>query len=221
MREFTNSVEPRGVDGSDRIRTSRMFPVAYNDVEGWNWSQTVGFLNQKECQSIIDWSQTQTMEFAKTVGETDGEATKEIRVAQGVTLPDTDFGWVYDRLAREIQLINNMNYHYDIVGMLEPIYMLKYMEFEPGLFGKYDWHRDTSGVVLRQRKISSIVQLSDPKDYSGCMLEFVDGLEAVPVEENSQGALITFSSIKQHRITQLTSGIRYSLVCWVSGPPFR
>ena len=35
------------------------------------------------------------------------------------------------------------------------------------------------------------------------------------------GDVLLFPSFTQHQITPITKGIRYSLVSWVSGPPWR
>ena len=35
------------------------------------------------------------------------------------------------------------------------------------------------------------------------------------------GDALVFPSFTQHQITPITKGIRYSLVSWVSGPPWR
>lgn len=201
------------------LRSSRIFPIRYNKTKGWYYTVTNSFLSAEECQDIIKWANTKELPFATTVGE--DKPSKSIRIAQTTTVPDDIFSWLYDRLAKEIILINDLNYHYDITGLFEPIYLLKYKVHPDGLKGKYDWHTDGSDQSLRQRKISSIIQLSDPANYEGCQLEIEYSCEGLPCTDKNQGTLITFPSYKSHRITPITKGERYSLVCWVSGPAFR
>ena len=41
-----------------------------------------------------------------------------------------------------------------------------------------------------------------------------------PVEMN-QGDIVVFPSWMEHRVAPVTKGIRYSLVTWFVGPPFK
>jgi len=86
----------------------------------------------------------------------------------------------------------------------------------------YKWHQDSGNLAgpLARRKLSAVLQLSKPEDYEGCELQIFNGdldLEKLPIE--NQGSLIIFSSTEWHRVTPLTSGIRYSLVFWATGSP--
>jgi predicted 2-oxoglutarate/Fe(II)-dependent dioxygenase YbiX len=36
-----------------------------------------------------------------------------------------------------------------------------------------------------------------------------------------QGSLVAFPSFMTHRVTPVTRGLRWSLVTWLEGPPFR
>jgi PKHD-type hydroxylase len=90
--------------------------------------------------------------------------------------------------------------------------------------GKYDWHCDTFWGNPRtyDRKISVVIQLSDPSDYEGGMFEFDHQWEQ-PLKEDlmKKGTVIAFPSFIQHRVTPVTEGIRKSLVAWIEGPKFR
>ena len=106
---------------------------------------------------------------------------------------------------------------YNIDGIYE-MHMLKY-----DVGGKYDWHQD---VVYRnepQRKHTFILQISDHDDYEGGDLEFFPTIKIDIDKERARekGTLIVFSSYLYHRITPITKGHRYSIVGWVSGPPWK
>ena len=66
--------------------------------------------------------------------------------------------------------------------------------------------------------------LSDPKTYEGGHLEFYRGERLMTEQENKdirdQGSVIVFDSRDYHRVTPVTKGIRYSIVCWTVGPNF-
>ena len=101
--------------------------------------------------------------------------------------------------------------------------------------GFYNFHRDGAGCNLSKynnptnafmhdhvRKLSMTVLLN--KSFEGGDFEFTSyGKEEciiTPVEMN-QGDVIVFPSWMEHRVAPVTKGIRYSLVTWFVGPPFK
>ena len=76
--------------------------------------------------------------------------------------------------------------------------------------------------------------LTDPDTYEGGNLEFFNGGkgfsdfplpdgrvikgEQVAKDIRAQGSAIVFDSYDWHRVTPVTKGIRYSIVCWTVGP---
>jgi PKHD-type hydroxylase len=74
-----------------------------------------------------------------------------------------------------------------------------------------------------------VIQLTDPADYEGGELEmfdiYEDSNEAQLAEfhaaSSQQGSAVVFPAFEYHRVVPLRQGRRYSLVAWVSGPPFR
>jgi PKHD-type hydroxylase len=93
----------------------------------------------------------------------------------------------------------------------------------------YDWHCDSTTVNKenRYRKVSTIVMLSNPSDYEGGQLKFqfrnnIDPtIEDTLVDGNLQGNIIVFPSYVWHKVEPVTKGVRYSLVTWTWGPPFK
>jgi PKHD-type hydroxylase len=102
----------------------------------------------------------------------------------------------------------------------------------------YDWHcdswdqpynnpdnKDTQGKI---RKLSVTCSLSDPKDYEGGELEF-DFRNMDPdkptvrkcAEIAPRGSIVVFPSHVWHRVKPVTKGMRYSLVVWNLGYPFK
>jgi PKHD-type hydroxylase len=69
--------------------------------------------------------------------------------------------------------------------------------------------------------------LSNPSDYEGGQLKFqfrnnVDPtIEDTLVDGNLQGNIIVFPSYVWHKVEPVTKGVRYSLVTWTWGPPFK
>ena len=105
----------------------------------------------------------------------------------------------------------------------------------------YGWHCDSWGGTYndtnnpqnptngRARKLSVTCCLSDPKDYKGGDLEF-DFRNMDPDKKRNthkctqirpRGSIVVFPSDVWHRVYPVTKGIRYSLVIWNLGWPFK
>ena len=96
----------------------------------------------------------------------------------------------------------------------QPVQLTKY---DDGCY--YEWHTDELYKDDTTRKLSAVLQLSKPEDYTGCELQLFNGAgepEELPIKK--QGSLIVFKSNEWHRVTKLTEGTRYSLVMWITGP---
>ena len=88
----------------------------------------------------------------------------------------------------------------------------------------YEWHHDTfwGNPSTYDRKISVVVQLSDPNDYGGGDFELDDQYKQPDRDQlRTKGSVICFPSFIRHRVTPVTSGVRKSLVTWIQGPKFR
>lgn len=103
--------------------------------------------------------------------------------------------------------------------------------------GTYDWHKDEFDQPFgdeapelwqgMSRKLSVVVNLSDPDDYEGGQLLFKDtyGFEMKDEQFNQKiskrGSVVVFPSYIPHTVTPIESGERYSMATWVLGTPFR
>jgi PKHD-type hydroxylase len=87
-------------------------------------------------------------------------------------------------------------------------------------YGQLDYPGLGSGL---ERKLSVTVNLSDPGDYTGGDLEFLNGIGQLLTqpELRQRGSIVVFPSTLGHRVTPITSGVRYALVGWMVGPPIR
>jgi PKHD-type hydroxylase len=125
--------------------------------------------------------------------------------------------WVYKRLDRIVGSLNANYFNYDIVGFGENVQLTNY---DSSIEGFYDWHKDNGGEGT-SRKLSVVVQLTDPGDYEGGHLEIMNVPNNIIKIRKEQGLVTVFPSNTIHRVTPVTQGSRQSLVCWVSGPPFK
>ena len=86
----------------------------------------------------------------------------------------------------------------------------------------YNWHMDCLyDNAIADRKISVVVQLSDPEAYEGGAFEIDDVARPFPIDISRfapRGSILVFPSYIKHRVLPVTKGIRRSLVTWYNGP---
>lgn len=124
---------------------------------------------------------------------------------------------IFNKLANTIQIVNRFYYDYELVGFHNNIQLLEY-KFDPNAETKdyYNWHMDVGPGESATRKLSIVIQLSDPSDYKGCDLVINNnGIEVVAAKE--QGAVNMFPSYLHHTVKPIEEGTRYCLVIWVHG----
>ena len=129
-----------------------------------------------------------------------------------VPVNDEDM-WIFNRL-REVAVLVNQGFKFELKGFDEGFQLAKYVE---GDF--YHWHADLGATGSELRKLSLVVQLTDPADYEGGELEFFPQPIMAPRE---RGTVIVFPSYMPHRVLPVTRGQRNSIASWIAGDkPFR
>jgi len=96
---------------------------------------------------------------------------------------------------------------------------VQYTVYDETFRGHYGWHMDV-GPSSSRRKLSVVVQMSDPSEYEGGELQIWTGVREPITVEKEKGTVIIFPSYLLHQVTPVTRGTRRSLVLWVEGPPF-
>ncbi|NDB80815.1 2OG-Fe(II) oxygenase [archaeon] len=123
--------------------------------------------------------------------------------------------WLYDKIADYAIEANKEMWKFDIWGYHDSLQYTNYY----GNGGHYDWHADL-GPGISNRKLSVVLQLSNPEDYVGGDLQMNIGSQILTVPRE-YGLLCFFPSFVLHRVTPLTSGHRISLVTWLCGANLR
>ena len=170
-----------------------------------------GVISSKECEEIITEYKDSEL-IAGTTGNSDGA---KLRCA---SIHWVDKESMLTRMVMSFMTeANERFFGYKIDGS-EAVQFGKYDEG-----GKYDWHTDTHNASDQTlRKLSTIVQLSNPDNYEGGEFQFFNGVEEPEdLKIKSQGSVIVFDSRDWHRLTPITSGVRYSLAQWSQGPKFQ
>ena len=122
---------------------------------------------------------------------------------------------------KEIFIEENKRYQFDLDYSSINV---QYTKYQKGDF--YTWHtdddvNDTHKKHQNVRKLSITVALN-VGSYEGGDLQIILNYQKEPRTMRLEfGDALIFPSFTQHQITPITKGIRYSLVSWVSGPPWR
>jgi PKHD-type hydroxylase len=192
------------------------------------WQMWCDFFTPEECSEIIRSGLLLPKQEA-TTGHGTGQSgvNKDIR-RSNVRWFDRIFyenDWLFSRMEHAFQFANLNAFNFDISYFKE----IQFTEYDASYEGKYDWHEDCTFARNHpsRRKISMVVQLTDPSEYEGGNLELdtgqMGGEDQQPKVDDLRrvGTTIIFPSFLRHRVTPVTKGKRYSLVSWYEGPPFR
>jgi len=164
-----------------------------------------------ECKKIVELGKSKILEPSKL---RDGSFLAEKRNSSNSWIEnDHDSNWIYHRLNSVVEE-SNREFRYDLSYFGEP---LQFTQYETGQY--YGWHTDVSHGSLSIRKLTLVVNLTDPRAYTGGDFQIFSTIgEKIP---NELGSVLVFPSFKEHRLCPIKSGTRNSLVAWISGPPFR
>jgi len=166
-----------------------------------------------ELEKIKQMGQTVQKEKASVTQE--GLIT-DTRISEiGWIVSSEESMWLYDKISDMVLEANAAMWEFDLLGYHDSFQYTTYY----GGGGHYDWHTDV-GPGMANRKVSVVVQLSDPTDYTGGDLNLNGGggILTAPREKNT---VIVFPSFVLHRVTPVLTGKRTSLVTWIAGPPLR
>lgn len=179
-----------------------------------NWQMWQGEMSKEVCEDIVkNFSKLPTLE-GKTFN---GDATYRSSIIRWVNGEQGLKAYLHSYFCRA-----NGNAFAFGIGTEFDIEM-QFTEYDAEYQGQYKVHHDidwTSDSPY-QRKLSMVVQLSDPKEYEGGDLRFAE-VENPTIEDlRKQGTVVVFPSYLQHAVTPVTKGKRHSLVLWLSGPRWK
>lgn len=185
------------------------------------WQYWQGQLSNDTITDIINISELYPLANAGIgfAGETDNNNIRSSEI-RWVDPNHTGSRFIVDMLWYFAREANKNAFGFDI-NYLPDIQYTKYTANENG---KYDWHCDTfwANPTMYDRKLSIVIQLSDPNEYEGGEFQLDPQYAHLPADAIKQkGTVIVFPSFLNHRVTPVTQGERRSLVSWIQGPKFR
>ena len=198
-------------------------------------------LTPRFCDELVKYGKLQQEQIALTGGQTEkvnkGKPLDDKDILDLKKKRDSNIAWLNDRwIYKEIQpfihqanRLANWNFDWDFSESCQ------FTKYGPGQhYGAHcdSWenvyanpeNKDTHGKI---RKLSVTCSLSDPSEYEGGELEFQFRNQDDPtpkkkcVEILPRGSICVFPSFVWHEVRPVTKGIRYSLVIWNLGYPFK
>ena len=168
----------------------------------------------------------------------DNTLDKNKRNSQNAWVPTTH--WLGGFMWHYIERANRENFLYDLRCIDNE--SMQYTQYNRGQF--YGWHNDSdlpnqykptavgnrSDSLVQDflntecemvRKLSFVLQLSEPDDYEGGNLQLLDENRKCYFAPRQRGTVILFDSRTQHRVLKVTKGKRKSIVGWTVGPRWR
>jgi PKHD-type hydroxylase len=141
-----------------------------------------------------------------------------IRKSKLKWLPDTkDSAWFYTKMFELANIANNDCYKFRLHYAEDH---MQYTLYEGNSNGKYDWHIDIGSGVNALRKLSAVLLLTDPSEFTGGELQIFSTNVPVTVPL-VKGSIVFFPSFLLHRVTPVTSGERKTLVFWMGGDHYQ
>jgi len=184
------------------------------------WTLWESELKDEEIAYIIEHCEKFPAEEGKVFPQSpDGEAQvkRDIRRSEIRFINDEYCGglmWEYVKRA------NASHYGFDI----DEGFVMQYTAYHGSDKGHYDWHQDSDMITdeYEDRKLSIVIQLTDPKKYKGGDFQFDLNGDIVTIPEfRKKGSILVFPSFLKHRVQNVTKGTRNSLVSWIKGPNFK
>ena len=193
----------------------------------------------KEIIDIIERDLSDSFDGEMSDSRLIGDAlNKDKRNSQNAWIPSQH--WVGGFLWHYVMRANRENFLYDLRCIDGE--SIQYTRYAEGQF--YNWHND-AGLASQYkpvsvgnraeglgqdflneniemvRKLSFVLQLSDPDDYEGGNLQMLDESGKLYIAPRQRGTVILFDSRTQHRVQKIKSGVRKSLVGWTVGPRWK
>jgi PKHD-type hydroxylase len=167
-----------------------------SDVEPLPWQD--GLIGSGESSEVLD----------------DGYRRSKIKF---IYANDWRFEYIFDMFWKTAISANNDFFMFNI----SRLNFVQFAEYDASYEGEYKDHHDVfwmNGDDYYHRKLSCVIQLTDPNKYDGGDLNLVEATHKPLVEDiRAQGTITYFPSFLRHQVTPVTRGTRYSLTAWFEG----
>lgn len=182
------------------------------------WQLWEGALSPNECDAILN--NAKSIPFQQGTIFRSNHIISDYRKSSIKWLHKKQ-GWspLYGVLDEYFKEANENAFMFNLTS-IETVQLAEYKGVDSG---HYDWHEDVNWSDfnnLYHRKLTAVIQLSNPEDYEGgrLQLEYDD----IPANKfKNKGDLLIFPSFLKHKVHPVTKGVRLSIASWYRGPKFR
>lgn len=187
------------------------------------WCYFKSYFSKQYCNEIIEKAKTIPSQDAY-VGINGAEFTNSESRRSKIRFVNSG-DWLFKELFRDLWTMSvqaNSDFFNVHVTKLD---FIQIAEYDASYKGEYKAHHDVfwlNNDPFYHRKLSCVIQLSDPNDYEGGDLDLID-TSTFPDKEDlrQQGTAIFFPSFFMHRANPVLRGTRYSIAAWFEGPKWR
>jgi PKHD-type hydroxylase len=188
------------------------------------WCYRTNQLTSKDCEYIIDSCLKRSLKQAQVGLEGTISDERKSRICL-IHKDDPEFSGLLTTIMNAALEVNDEWFGFH----LSRLTCLQFTEYDATYGGEFKPHQDVfwmNNDPKYHRKLSIVIQLSDPSTYSGGNFEFSRLSGPYPTEHmkkeiKQQGTVLFFPSFIEHGVTPVTEGKRYSLCCWIDGPKWR
>lgn len=182
-------------------------------------------LSNSEIEAIKEYYKQSEIETATVDKNVDNPDIRRSEVVWMNHEFANEFG-VHDLISKIYKTINYLNestFKFNLLDV-EPFQITRYDESNNGFYNSHIDSGTFQGNITR--KLSFVIQLSDPSDFEGGSFIYHNSNEKINLSEKNpeavqKGNIIVFPSFVPHGVTPVTKGTRYSLVGWCIGERFK
>lgn len=202
----------------------------------WYWK---GALSEKFCDDVIKTGLNENAKVALTGGLDNEKLSKkdlkDLKKTRHSNVAFLDKPWLFKTVNEYVAAANKnagWNFQYDFTESCQFTIYKKSQHYTwhcDGFPGPHPQDHQFKAYRGKIRKLSCVIQLTDPKTYKGGELEFdyrngtkenTSNIQICEDFNTTRGSIIVFPSFVYHRVKPVTKGTRYSLVTWFLGWPY-
>lgn len=129
---------------------------------------------------------------------------------------DPNFEWLFDKIWKMGIVANRDWFNFHITNLS----FIQLAEYDESYQGEYKKHHDVFYINNDNyhRKLTCVIQLSDPTKYEGGDFELYDVVQYPDKQKiRERGTTIFIPSFVTHAALPVTKGTRYSIAVWFEG----
>jgi PKHD-type hydroxylase len=166
--------------------------------------------SKEDCEKILNACIEELWLPATVIGKVELHSSRRQKLRGDIE------GFPFQNIRDVTKTANVEIYDFNLLGIIDQDYpqVFKYSEKD-----FYNLHIELTPLAP-SRKISFIINLSDPSTYEGGKIEFLN-VDTSQANISEQGCCLTFPSYMPYRITPVTKGVNHVIIGHVHGALFR